>query len=212
MGYALYIVDLDPLRGDSGTSFLKSRWCSISENTAQARLKQEQYFAKEHSFFSPSGNTIRKRQQEILDYLCEINPLCILDISDEFSILSYYYAKGYPTLYLPIRIQDCSSSFFHKIAVVADPDDQVMASHPVKQEQVLQVPHTRGAVQPRKKHFRKDYGFTDEDIVVVTVGNRLPFEISPDLIEQMCGLMEPGYTVKWLCVGCTDLPQIRGAY
>ena len=54
--------------------------------------------------------------QEALDYIYSYNPTTILDMSDEYSVISYYYSKDFPTYYLPLR-SNVSSSFFSKILV-----------------------------------------------------------------------------------------------
>jgi len=208
LGYSLYIIDLDPSYGDSGTSFLKSKWCSISQNDALKNKLKNDYYPTVELIFFPSASTSRTRQQQILGLICEINPYCILDATDEFSIISYYYHCNYPTVYLPLRIQGCSSSFFHKMALTATTIEDVSISPPVRHEHVFFLPLYKAFLPPKKQFKREDYGLSQDDIIVVTVGNRLSFELSEELILRFCGLIETANNIKWLCVGCNDLPHM----
>jgi glycosyltransferase involved in cell wall biosynthesis len=49
--------------------------------------------------------------------------------------------------------------------------------------------------------MRSDYGFAEDDILVVTVGKRLNEDINPALAKTFCTAITANPKVKWICVG-----------
>ena len=128
--------------------------------------------------------TTRNRQQEILDLISDINPYGIFDLTDEWGLISSYYYRNYPTIYFPSRKVRESSFFFHRFVVSNNLPVDVHA--PVRENQVLPTPLYVEYVYPKREFKRNEYGFADNDILVVTVGNRLNVDISPELVEMFC--------------------------
>ena len=60
----------------------------------------------------------KERYQFFLNSIYNENPDVIIDIADEFSPVSFFYSKDFPTLYMPMRI-GASSQFFTAIEGVS---------------------------------------------------------------------------------------------
>ena len=207
-GYRMHVLNLESITWDTGANFLKPFYFiksldSSSRNSIKCR------FADSVKLYYPSAPMMIERQQEVLDIICEINPYCILDVSDECSAVSYYYSQDYPTIYFPMRKSEHrSSSFFHKY-VFWHMDETIKLPEHLIENQVLRLPILRERIEPLRTFCRDEYGLDDSDIIVITVGNRLPFDVSDYLAGQMCDLLRSDKRLKWMLVGCFELAYIR---
>ncbi|MCL1880883.1 MAG: hypothetical protein FWF76_01745 [Oscillospiraceae bacterium] len=200
--YNIHIIDVAPNYPDRGGGFLEKPKSKIVELTLTSEEKHKYY--PDMEVYQIQNATMKDRQQNVLDVICEINPLCILDLSDEFSNVSYYYYQNFPTIYYAGRAMGkASSTFFHKYIVSSA--DEIKVEPPILPEQVIKLPLFFECITPLRKFERSEYGITSEDVVVVTVGSRLEDEISNELQEQMCGFLRSDNKVKWLIVGCNSL-------
>jgi len=205
-GYKLHVIDLGSFRNDSGTSFIE-QFGGISRVPVRAsREELLRYYPKDIELYYPFNATMKDRQQDVLNKINEIKPLCILDFSDEFSSISYYYSKTYPTIYFPLRAKDCSSSFFHKFVILSN---DFVCNPPVAEEQVIRLQPFQERAEPKRAFYRAQYGLEESDIVVVTVGIRLLFDISDELAMQMCALIRQKPNIKWVIIGCEGIPYIK---
>jgi hypothetical protein len=205
--YNLHVVDLAPQRNDTGAGIFNS---IAAGNTVNIPNRKEllPYYPEDINIHYVLNATMKDRQQDIVDLICRINPYCILDFSDEFAPISYYYSQAFPTIYCPLRNQGYSSSFFHKYALRSHAANNPSVFPPIKAEQSLFLPLFMTIIEPKNKFYREDYGFLKSDTVVVTVGSRLQYDISIMLAKQMCDLLSENTAIKWLIIGCTSLQFI----
>jgi hypothetical protein len=112
-GYKVHMIDLAPQHNDTyATGFIMSMFAS-NQQSITTREELLQFYPKEIELHYVYNTTMKNRMQDILDLVCKINPLCILDCSSESATsLSYYYSQSYPNIYIPMKNQGCSSSFF----------------------------------------------------------------------------------------------------
>jgi len=184
----------------------------MSENYRTTDREELLHFFPEEIEIHNIINTTRKtRQQDALALICRINPYCILDFSNEYAPISYYYSQNYPTIFLHLKKPGYSSSFFHKYAFVQDGRTQSVYP-PITEEQVIYMAPPIERNEPTRIFAREDYGFDADNVVVITVGNRIQYEISNNLAEQMCNLLLSNEKIKWLLVGCTELSYINHKY
>lgn len=142
----------------------------------------------------------RERYQEALDYIYDYNPSMILDMSDEYSIISYYYSKDYLTFYLPLR-NNVSSSFFDFIVC----DENIYKAlnkkyNCVEETKVLNwtfpeyVPNTKG------EYSRDDLEISKNSFIIMTIGNN--DKVIDDLLADKMGkLLQENEDFVWLLVG-----------
>ncbi|WP_433744750.1 glycosyltransferase [Falsibacillus pallidus] len=65
----------------------------------------------------------------------------------------------------------------------------------------LPIHHGIELKKAEKTESRAAYGFAEEDIVLVTVGNRLDADLSLDFVEIMKGCLKDNASVKWCVIG-----------
>jgi len=156
---------------------------------------------------------IRLKQQKTLDAISDFSPDIIIDCSDDYTILSGIYSQFAPVLYVPIRDTNNSqhnhkvycSNVDRKLAVNARfqtvPEDKMMVL-PIFIEKPPQV----------TAFARSDHGFQDSDFLAVTVGDRLHYDLTPEFIDAVCGLLTKEPAIKWLLVGKGIFDYIKRAY
>lgn len=143
--------------------------------------------------------TYEKRLQEALDYIYSYNPTAILDMSDEYSVISYYYSKDFPTYYIPMR-NNISSSFFNYI--VADKESYSRLNVKYKVLDDNKVKHWIFPEYVPKKHLtytRSELGLKQDSFIITTIGNNEIIDI--DLAERMNKLLLDNEDIVWLLVG-----------
>ena len=209
-GYSISVINLAPKRNDSAMGIMKP-FFSVNSIKTTSREELLSLYPEDIDLHYIFNDMMKNRQQDILDRICQIDPCCILDFSDEQAPVSYYYSQNYPVIYFPVRKQGYSSSFFHKYVVWQNNED-VEVYPPIKHEQVLRLPMYRERIEPLRKYNRAEYGISENDIVIITVGSRLIDEISNELSGQMCDFISECVNVKWVLVGCTELPYISNNY
>ena len=137
------------------------------------------------------GTGFTEKLRDCLDSIYRFDPYCILDISDEYSSISYFYSKDYPTYYLPMR-GGGSSSFFGSI-FVSDPPSAVYGGEMITWLFPEYVPQSRGVIT------RKDIGADDDAFIVVTAGNNDSLE--NEFIDAICPVIENNGRLVWIFVG-----------
>ena len=205
-GYKLHVIETLPLLNDSSMGIMKPIFCLSQSVTILRKEELLQYFPEDIEFYQISNAMIKNRLQDILDLICKINPFCILEFTNDYIPISYYYYQNYPTIYCSLTKVGYSSSFFHKYVI---PNEEAVVYSPILEEQALRLPLCIEYIKPLRTFSRKEYGLTEADIVIITVGYRLPIDISNKLAEQMCSLLRSNKKIKWLIVGCSELPYIK---
>ncbi|MCL2633254.1 MAG: hypothetical protein FWD34_01935 [Oscillospiraceae bacterium] len=207
LGYEIHVVGLNSFNYDSSMSIVKPFY-RINSLPTTAREEYAPYFSDGIKIHHVINTTMKNRQQDTLDLIYNLKPECIFDFSDEFSTISYYYSRHFPTIYFPLRKQGHScSSFFHKYVIIQG-EDNVKIRSPLTESDILRLPLFIKRIEPLNEFSRKDYGLNKDDIVVITVGKVLNYEMSKELTEQMCGLLRSNTKIKWFVVGCKNLNHI----
>lgn len=148
---------------------------------------------------------LKKKMQLELNKIAAFSPDLILDMTDEFSILSYIYSQHFTTLYLPMRGYQ-SSSFFTYFAA-RDRNDFALESsiyHSVDENAVVEFPVCILPPEPQTVYKRHDFLLEDHDFVLVTVGGRLNTEMSSEFIDLICSKLLSKPNIKWIIIGSTN--------
>ncbi|MCL1999476.1 MAG: glycosyltransferase [Turicibacter sp.] len=208
--YKIHIIDVSAQRSDAGYSLFNPHYLShtISKNHRKELLD---FYPENMELHYITNATMKDRQQDILDLICTINPIYIMDFTSSFSFVSYYYSKIFPTVYFPLRkAGGDSSTFFHKYVITSS--DYIEIQPPLTEDQIIRLPERWAIVPPKRQFNRAEFGLANEDIVIVSVGGRLAYEITHNLAEQMCQLIRQNPHVKWLIVGITSHDYITKHY
>lgn len=145
---------------------------------------------------------LQEKMQMQLDALAEFSPDLIVDMSDDFSILSYIYSQYFTTVCLPMRGYQSSSFFTYFVAAELDSFQKMNeVYHSVKDSQVIEWPVCILPPEPKAAYRREQFFLKGEDFVLVTVGGRLETEMSKEFVDAVCHEVLGHPSVKWLVIG-----------
>lgn len=142
----------------------------------------------------------KKRYQEALDYIYKYNPNIILDMSDEYSIISYYYSKDYLTFYLPLR-NNVSSSFFNYFLCDENIYNALNKKYNcVEEKKVLNWTFPEYVPSTQSKYSRDNIKLNKNSFIIITIGNN--DKVIDDLLADKMGkLLQEHEDFIWLLVG-----------
>lgn len=139
---------------------------------------------------------LNKAFKEIYTY----NPDIIIDISDEYSPLSFYYSKDIFTVNVPMRGAS-TSQFYSAILGVPFKYEQTNKrfNNCIDMSKVLEwsfpeyVPPEQGTIT------KKDVGLTDNQFCILSIGDNSCF--SNDFVDEICRVLNCNDKLVWLLVG-----------
>ena len=145
---------------------------------------------------------VKERLQCQLDKIAAYSPDLILDMSDDFSILSDIYSKYFATLFLPMRGYQSSSCFTNLAIRSVDgflSENDIY--HAAEKECVVEFPVCIMPPEPKSQYTREMLSLESDDFVLVTVGSRLNDEIKEEFADCVCERLLAKPNIKWLIVG-----------
>lgn len=141
---------------------------------------------------------IAQRMQRAIDTICDYNPRFILDMSDECFPEGWLLLQRYPIIEMPLRGFATSAAF-----------DCYITNNPAKVLETGTVPREKikylnlGNLPQKKNqpvYTREEFGLSDNDFLMITVGSRLQWEASPEFIRYVCKLMDQEKSIRWILV------------
>ena len=129
-------------------------------------------------------------------------PDCIIDISDDLSVLSAAFYEHYPIFHIPIRGY-ASSCFFDKFlardkAVCLRENQRY---HAVLENQMYDSFGLLPVPDSKAEYHRTDYDLRKSDFILVTVGNRLATEVTKDFTDSIGAMLKEHPNMRWILVG-----------
>lgn len=151
------------------------------------------------------GSNYKEKAQDSLNAIYAFNPSVILDMSDEYSAISYYYSKNFYTVYLPLR--DTNSSLYFN-AIVGAPKWKFTESNEQFNSVDINLVKEWSFPEyvPEKSiiHERKGLSIPDDAFVIISIGNNST-TFTKEFIDEMCSLVAD-HNFIWLLVG-QDAPE-----
>lgn len=148
----------------------------------------------------PYGKNYKDKFQNIIDSIYNYNPSCILDMSDEYSIISYYYSRDFYTVYFPLR--DTNSSMFFNTIVGApkwkfEETNKIYNSIDICKVSEWNFPE----YVPIKtnNHTRSQLGINEKDFVLISIGNN-ESTFTNIFVDEICSIVKKNNFV-WILVG-----------
>lgn len=200
--YSIHIVVLDsfftPLMN-------RSSYGTISGYRGHLSKKREDKLQKmvgdDIVLHLPDNMNYKKRNEYVLSEIGKINPRFIIDITDEFSPVSYIYSTVYPTFYMPMRV-GASSSYFSYLLNVEWISYKINEEWPfLDDSQTIvdwgfpeYVPSLSGS------YSRSELGFTEDDFIILTIA-KVKNECDKGFVDGIAELLKSNDRMKWLIVG-----------
>lgn len=149
-----------------------------------------------------NGRNYRKRFQNAIDVIYDYNPTDIIDLSDDYSIISYYYAKDYYTLNMLLRIG--ATSLFHS-AVFWDDSGEISRMlnekyHFAKDKEIINWGLPEVIPEDETTLNKNDFGIGEKSFVMLTLGHCSKF-CSNIFIDELCNFLKEYPDAVWLIVG-----------
>ncbi len=152
-----------------------------------------------------SYSSIYKRIESIVEDIIEFDPLFLIDMSDEASVISLVLNNSIKTLNFPMR-SGMGSCMDYSLYLCADIKRTVSVNKIydcINEKKIVGfMPGVTNFSDIHKKlgYTREKYGISRNSFVVITVGTRLSNEISEKLVSSMFGLMYK-HDIVWMIVG-----------
>lgn len=141
-----------------------------------------------------------KRMQEAIDVIYQYNPLAILDVSDEYSSISYYYSKDFPTFYIPLRNYASSSFFNYMLEKKWRYENHNDRFNSLDSNCVCDWSFPEYVPKCEKKYTRKEINIKEDSFVIITIGNNDKV-IDKLFADKICKMLLDNDKFVWLLIG-----------
>lgn len=141
---------------------------------------------------------IGKRMQMAVDAICEYNPVFIVDMSDECFPEGWLLIKRFPIIEFPLRGFVTSAAFD---AYISSNPGEALRRKTIAPEKLVHL--VLGNIPQKKNqpvYTRRQWGFDDNDFLMITVGSRLQWEADSEFIAHVCQMMKRECRMKWVLV------------
>lgn len=211
MGYKVLIVVEDYLY-TSEEYFIKHKFGSGTDSSKwdaelQAMLRENV------SLVYATGIGLADRLNDVIKKIIEFQPEALYHFQSDVTCSSYVLHKLFPVIFVP-TVHEGHNSYFHALAV---PNYKLGIA---LNEKYHFIEDNRAIVQyspyykeeiPCHSYTRKQFGL-GTGFVVVTVGNRLTYEISDDMVDEVIRLLDRCENMQWLLVGTVYIEYISQKY
>lgn len=155
---------------------------------------------------------IKLRLETNIQKICEYNPDLILDFADEMFVEAYALFGNIKIVHSPFRGCSFSSKadkFIFPQSVV-ESTDFMKYSPIIKKDIIMPKLRNRYFFRDEISYSREEKGFEKRDFIIVTVGMRLRYEITEEMISNVVEMMKRKCDIKWVLVG--DAPNSYNEY
>lgn len=206
-GYKVMIVSLETrTAGDSNKVFLESV-------VGERRKKEDEVLVEEKGIYpnvyvySNTDKSIRRRLKKNIEIISMFEPSVIFDWSQGYSVEIVKLCKIFQVLKAPVYGHDYGTFCNLFITRNLEKTESDFLKYGLDgmgkfiQLSLGNLPEERNT---GLNYERKNMGFSEDDFLIVTVGNRLYYEVDDTLIKAICRILLKNRDLKWLLVG--DIP------
>lgn len=143
------------------------------------------------------------RYRRYMNSIHEFHPGFILDFTQDNAIYNTELKKYYPVITIPLNGYCSSADFDVYIArniSLMKQCNQTFHSIDCKNVYEANV-YLPQEMNEEIQYERCNYGISRKDFLIVTVGNRLDYELTEELQKDMCDLLNNTDHVRWILVG-----------
>ena len=209
----IYIISTDSFYTSSSdispaTIYYKySKLCS-----SEVVTKCKAFFDEKIKIVSINNGDYMKRNQDVLTWIYSISPETIIDLTDEFSPISYFYSKDYTTFYIPLRAGISSSFYSYQLG----PKWRLEAMSKKYGEQVDMVKAIEWSFpeylpQMVECYDRSNMGLNIDSFIIVSAAYVSKI-CSDEFCDKICKLLKNNSNFVWLIVGDTAPAYIHNYY
>ena len=209
MDYEVTIIPLDAYLKCTSDLLLKP-FCINSQPSESYKSYHKSALDSKIKVIYSSGSTIKERLQNHLNAVSKFDPDLILDMSDEFNVLSYTYYQNYPVIYIPMR--GYASSLFFSYYAAKDRYECIKANkeyNSINKSQIVELPIVLMPPKQNNIYTRKQFNLGNDKFILVTVGVRLQYEISELFIDILCDCLLTHEDIIWILVGTKSFDYIE---
>lgn len=175
------------------------------KKTVNAEKYARAYFDNNVHIHSVNGHDFEQKSQRLLDLIGSLKPSAILDMSDEYSAISYVYSKYIPTFYQPLR-NNASSSFY---SFILGMPEKFFAGNSqynsVEESKIIDFRFPEYVPSNKKRLTRNSHNFSDSDFIILSIGNNSN-AFCDRYVDEMASLLNKYKHIKWVFVG-DNCPQ-----
>lgn len=176
-----------------------------------SRHNNSTIFQSDHNFIKENsvniiynhGNTAEEMYNNYINAIYDYAPELIIDITWENAIFNPILKKDFTIISVPLG-GNITAADIHGY-VSRNIQDSIKINNTYKTldnvamiEGNIYIPYDTTIY---KRFKRKLYGISDNDFVIVTVGNRLEHELSNTLIFEMSKILDDINDIKWILIG-----------
>jgi len=213
-GFDVNVFCLDIRKWYTGVCFIKP-----FDGMACNGMPSSYYSEKHHDicekakFTYIDADNIKERMQIGIDKVFAYNPDIIIDITDEIAPQSYILNQYYHIIYWPMR--GSASSMFHSAIILSSYKAADYYKRNFKNEEKVKVLLCNMKAQigiPERIHCKAEFGWEDDDFIIITIGGRVEYELSVELMDRVCSMLKSNHQMKWLIVGSDKVEYLKMYY
>lgn len=161
------------------------------------------------------GETMCEHAGDFVDKIIDYAPYSIIFFGVERTYATKTLYDLFPIVHMPITTFG-SSAFFHCMAcwdVRAFLD--INEKYPWIDEKVELLEFQGAMIQPiecKILYSREEREWKNDDFIVITVGNRLKYDLKIEFVDAVCNEIENNETLKWVIVGTSSIDYIDTKY
>ena len=184
--------------------------CFRKRSSLQYVNEIHKLFNENVEVFIPDANEFQKRNQQVLDFIYDISPEVIIDMSDEMSSLSYYYSQDFPTYYIPLRSNASSIFFTYILGARWKYEEGNKIFNSIDSDKIIEWMFPE-YVPPKNRNFTKqDIGVAKDCFVIISIGNNGLY--SDSFCDLMANTLLEYPKFIWLFVGTEPSDYLKNEY
>lgn len=145
------------------------------------------------------SDNYKKRNEIFISQLFEVNPSTIIDLSDEFSPLSYVYSKYFPTFYIPLRVGISSSFYNYLIGQKWKIEKMNNIFHCTNMNSVIEWSFPEYVPKMTGEYTRNEIGIQPNSFVIVTVAYCSKV-VDQDFMDNFARLLTENENFVWIII------------
>ena len=177
------------------------------KNSYSFKNKSKSLLHKDTKIYYCNSKSIISKMKSSLEIIYNINPDLIIDMSDEYSMTSYFYSKDFTTLYLPLRGRVTSSyCTIYKSSDYSETTKQnLYYNNVLSNTKIIEWSFPEYIMNSEKKYTRKEVKLPNDSFILVSAGALPQDDIS--FYSTMIEILDSNSDFLWIIIG-TTIPKI----